>query len=71
LSAEGYRVVARAARARTLLDSTDVPLAEIAWRLGYSDQSHLHRQVLAHSGYTPTAWRERGREWHVSRVRTD
>jgi hypothetical protein len=35
-----------------------------------SDQSHLHRQLLAHSGYTPTSWRERGHDWHVSGDRT-
>lgn len=66
MSADRYRVVARAARARHELVRTSTPLAVLAWELGYADQSHLHRDVAELSGSTPTAWRERRRAWSVT-----
>lgn len=66
MSADRYRVVARVARARHELVATSTPLAVLAWQLGFADQSHLHRDVIELSGSTPTAWRERGRAWHVA-----
>lgn len=66
MSADRYRVVARASLARHRLVTTTTPLATLAHELGYSDQSHLHRDVLELSGSTPTAWRERRHAWRVA-----
>ena len=66
MSADRYRVIARATLARHALVTTSSPLATLAHELGYADQSHLHRDVLELSGWTPTEWRERRRAWKLS-----
>lgn len=43
------------------LATTDMPIAEIAYRAGFSDQSALTRAVRKASGMTPTAYRRQTR----------
>lgn len=55
-----YREVhdrARFDRARQMMTTTDVPLAEIAVLLGYSDASAFTRAFRRWSGMSPSAWR--------------
>jgi AraC-like DNA-binding protein len=44
-------------KARTYLDHTSLPLAEVAALCGYSDQSHLTREFRELGGCTPAAYR--------------
>lgn len=44
-------------KAATLLLEHDTPLADIALRCGFSDQSHLSRAFKKAKGVTPLAWR--------------
>jgi AraC-like DNA-binding protein len=48
-------------RAQQLLASTDAPLAEVALRSGYTDQSNFHRAFLRLTGMTPGRFRLAGR----------
>jgi AraC family transcriptional regulator len=50
----------RIERARTLIDTTDQPLAEIAAATGFATQSHLTTAFRRATGFTPAAYR-RGR----------
>jgi transcriptional regulator GlxA family with amidase domain len=52
-----YLVLRRVHRARDLLTSTDLPLAEIARACGFSDQSHCARRFREHFGVTPSRYR--------------
>lgn len=55
----GPKAVARTARlhhAVRLLDARQHPLAEVADRSGYADQSHLHRDFRTLTGVTPTEY---------------
>lgn len=55
-----YREVhdrARFDRARQMMSTTDVPLAEIAVLLGYSDASAFTRAFRRWSGMSPSVWR--------------
>ena len=47
----------RLARAIEDLRASDQPLAEIAARAGFADQSHLTRALRAATGFTPAAYR--------------
>lgn len=47
--------------AARLLETTDLPLAQIAADVGYCDQSALTRQFRAAVGITPGQFRQRGR----------
>jgi AraC-like DNA-binding protein len=63
-NSQGYRAMANQVRfeiARQLLEDTEVPLAEIAAALGYSEASAFTRAFRRWSGRTPTAWRGNGR----------
>lgn len=51
----------RLARARHLLAHTDVPIAELACRVGYADQSALTRAMHKAMGLTPAAYRRNAR----------
>jgi len=66
LNAEGvsYRDLlrqTRIARARVLLATTAQPIAEVAFRSGYSDQANFHRAFSAVTGMTPTRYRRTAR----------
>jgi AraC-like DNA-binding protein len=50
---------ARRDRAMTLLETTELPLDEIADRLGYSDQANFGRAFRRWTGGTPAAFRRR------------
>lgn len=49
----------RVERARRLLDTTDYDIAQIAYRTGFSSQSHLQTAFKATTGLTPREWRMR------------
>ncbi|MGL1409763.1 helix-turn-helix domain-containing protein, partial [Vibrio parahaemolyticus] len=44
-------------RARELLESTDLPIIEIAAQVGYDDPSYLARLFRREVGVTPAAYR--------------
>jgi AraC-like DNA-binding protein len=46
---------------RRLLSSTDLSIAELAYRLGYADQSALTRAMRKAIGLTPAAYRRQAR----------
>jgi AraC-like DNA-binding protein len=52
----------RLGRAREWLATTEAPIAEIALRAGFSEQSALTRALRKASGMTPAAYRRRHRE---------
>jgi AraC-like DNA-binding protein len=52
----------RLARVREWLTSTDLPIAELALRAGFSEQSALTRAMRKASGLTPAAYRRQSRE---------
>ncbi len=52
----------RLSRVREWLASTDLPIAELALRAGFSEQSALTRAMRKASGMTPAAWRRQSRE---------
>ncbi|MCZ2826204.1 MULTISPECIES: helix-turn-helix domain-containing protein [unclassified Modestobacter] len=56
-----YVLSRRLARARQLLTSTDLPIAAVAARCGFADQSHLTRHLRRAGGATPAAVRAAGR----------
>ena len=49
----------RVERARRLLDTTDYEIAQIAYRTGFSSQSHLQTAFKSATGFTPREWRMR------------
>ena len=49
----------RVERARRLLDTTDYDIAQIAYRTGFSSQSHLQTAFKLATGLTPREWRLR------------
>jgi AraC-like DNA-binding protein len=51
----------RVARAREMLAATDLPVAEIALVLGFSDQSHFTRRFREVTGVPPRAYRFQSR----------
>jgi len=52
-----WLVTQRVEAARRLLGQRHLPIAEIAARCGFSDQSHLTRVFSAHTGTSPARWR--------------
>lgn len=52
-----FRARARARLAWKAICKSREPLADIAARLGFADQSHMTRSVKAATGLTPQAWR--------------
>lgn len=54
-----YRHRLQVQRARHELLATDAPLASIAYRTGFSDQSHFTRLFKRYTGMTPGAFRRR------------
>ncbi len=51
---------ARVARIKQFLIETDLPLKEIAEKLGYSNEFYMMRVFKRHTGVTPTHWRHKG-----------
>jgi AraC family transcriptional regulator, transcriptional activator of pobA len=47
------------AEARTLLEETDLPVAEIARRVGVLDPGYFSRQFTRIHGISPRKWRGR------------
>jgi len=57
ISPEAFRAQARARQARRSIETTVEPLAQIAADLGFSDQSHMTRDVKQLTGMAPMALR--------------
>jgi len=57
ISPEAFRARSRARRACRAIQTTDVPLSEIAAHLGFADQPHMTRSVKLMTGVAPMAWR--------------
>ncbi len=53
-----FRRHARLARAESLLQNRQVPIAEIAARCGFSDQSHFTKAFTQHHGVAPGRYRK-------------
>lgn len=58
MTAAAYIVSQRLAKAKMLLASTNLPIAQIALNTGFADQSHLTRRLNQFEGITPRAFRE-------------
>ena len=56
-SPKQYLVRVRVEQAALLLSTTSLPIADVAARCGYYDQSQLTRQFRAHVGVTPGTYR--------------
>lgn len=56
-----FRARARARLAWRSIQTTDEPMANIAARLGFSDQSHMVRSVRSLTGMSPRSWRPANR----------
>jgi AraC-like DNA-binding protein len=59
-----YAETVRTRRARVLLKS-DVPLSQIAFQLGYADQSHFTRRFRQFQGVTPGQYRDSARLYNA------
>ena len=57
LSPQAWALTQRMARARDLIASTDLPMAEVAAQLGYDDPAFFGKQFRRHVGRSPAAWR--------------
>jgi AraC-like DNA-binding protein len=55
LAPKDWQRIARFQASRRLMVAQR-PLAEVAARCGYSDQSHLSREWVALAGCSPTTW---------------
>ncbi|TWB11284.1 AraC family transcriptional regulator [Nitrospirillum amazonense] len=54
----------RIERAKEMVRAADLPLADIAYAVGFSDQSHFTRRFRHHAGCTPAVYaRENGRRF--------
>jgi AraC family transcriptional regulator of arabinose operon len=56
-----YQTQLRMARARELLDTTDLPVASVAERSGYSDAFYFSRQFKSVHGVTPVSYRQQSK----------
>jgi len=59
VSPDRFHQEARVARIKQFLTQTDLPLKEIAARLGYSNEFYLMHVFKHQTGWTPTEWRRR------------
>jgi AraC-like DNA-binding protein len=53
-----YLLRRRVGEAQTLLITTDLPIAEIAGRVGYDTQSYFNLQFTRHVGMPPKRYRQ-------------
>jgi AraC family transcriptional regulator len=60
LAPHRYVLERRIDRAKTLLLDTSLPLAEIAYRLGFASQSHFTALFRRFTSTTPRAYRKKG-----------
>jgi len=58
----GYQLRMHLQAARNLLNSTDLPLVQIAMSCGFTDESHLIRSFRQNLGLTPGEYRSRFKE---------
>ena len=58
LSPHQYLIRCRLDRAKAMLLQNELSIAEIAQRVGFSDQSHLSRHFRQQTGVTPRQWRQ-------------
>ena len=58
VSPYNYQIMLRIDNAKTLLQSSDLSIRQIAERVGYSDQNYFSRLFMQRTGYTPTAYRK-------------
>lgn len=65
MTPHAYLRDARLDHALELLSETSVPVAEIAIRTGYDDQSAFSRALRQKRGVTPAAWRRQARSRHI------
>lgn len=54
-----YILRERMARARLMLETTQIPVGEVALVVGCANAGHLTRLYQSHYGSTPLAWRQR------------
>jgi AraC family transcriptional regulator len=59
LSPHQYVIRRRVERAQTLLRQVTLPIADIAYQVGFANQSHLNRHFKRLVGVTPGTWRRR------------
>lgn len=59
-SPHAYMLRKRIERARLLLQSTELPIAQVALETGFADQAHLCKVLKRHLGITPRALRLSG-----------
>ena len=59
LAPYAYVVARRIAKAKVLLATTRLPVADIAWQVGYANAAKFARQFRRHAGVNPAAWRSR------------
>ena len=59
-SPKQYQLKIRLERARELLRNTELPLKEIALRLGFHTAFHFSHQFRTHHQLSPSAWRKQG-----------
>lgn len=52
-----WQCIRRIESVKTMLQDTDLPLAEIAHQLGFTDQSHMTKAFRQLVGMAPAAWR--------------
>ena len=61
----------RIVRAKEMLLTTDLPIAEIALACGFADQSHMTRLFHRAVGLPPRAWRHQNAQEPVDLIETD
>jgi AraC family transcriptional regulator len=59
ISLHQYVIKQRVERAKLLLETTDLPIANIASQVGFSSQSHLTQHCKSFTGMTPKAYQKR------------
>jgi AraC family transcriptional regulator len=57
LSPHQYITTRRMERAKALLTTTELPISEIAWQVGFSNTSHFTSYFRKHTGVTPGSFR--------------